>query len=104
VLIIAFAYSTTFGLSLVLLFCMGMANQVYMTVAATNLQLTLSNEFRGRVMSIWGLNWNLMPLGGAIAGSIAQVAGAPFALAFGGALVSLMAVVVAVARPRMREL
>jgi len=104
VLIIAFAYSPYFALSLGLLFCMGFANQVYMTVAATNLQLTLSNEFRGRVMSIWGLNWNLMPLGGAIAGGIAQYAGAPFALALGGALVTLMAVVVSVAMPRVRRL
>ena len=103
-LIIAFAYSPSFALSLGLLFFMGVANQVYMTVAATNLQLTLDNEFRGRVMSVWGLNWSLMPLGGAIAGGIAQYAGAPFALAFGGALVTLMAITVAVTMPRVRQL
>ena len=103
-LIIAFAYSSSFALSLGLLFCMGVANQVYMTVAATSLQLRLPNEFRGRVMSVWGLTWSLMPLGGAISGAIAEYAGASFALAVGGALVTLLALGMAVMMPRVRQL
>jgi MFS family permease len=104
VLIIAFAYSQSFWLSLVLLFLMGVANQVYMTLGNTSLQLILPNEFRGRVMGIWGLSWSLLPLGGAVAGGIAEYWGAPLALAIGGALVTLMAAVMAVKLPRLREL
>jgi len=104
VLIIAFAVSESFVLSLVLLFLMGAANQVYMTLANTSLQLILPNEFRGRVMGVWGMNWSLIPLGGAIAGGIAEYWGAPLALAIGGALVTLMAVAIAVTLPRVRDL
>jgi MFS family permease len=103
-LIIVFAYSESFLLSLVVLFLMGAANQVYMTLANTSLQLILPNEFRGRVMGLWGLTWSLMPLGGAMAGGIAEYWGAPLALAIGGALVTLFAVVMAVTLPRVREL
>jgi MFS transporter, DHA1 family, staphyloferrin A biosynthesis exporter len=103
-LIVAFAYTPSFGLSMGLLFLMGAANQVYMTAANTTLQLSLPNEFRGRVMSVWGLTWSLMPLGGTISGGIAEYAGAPAALAIGGALVAVMALVVAVTMPRVRQL
>ncbi len=104
VLIIAFAYSPSFGLSMGLLFLMGAANQVYMTAANTTLQLRLPNEYRGRVMGVWGLTWSLMPLGGTISGGIAEYAGAPAALAIGGALVTSMALIVAATMPRVREL
>ena len=103
-LIVAFAYSPSVVLSLGLLFLMGAANQVYMTTANTSLQLSLPNEFRGRVMSVWGLTWSLMPLGGTISGTIAEYAGAPAALAIGGVLVTLMAGVVAAFMPRVRQL
>jgi MFS family permease len=104
VLIMAFAYSPSFGLSMGLLFLMGAANQVYMTAANTTLQLRLPNEYRGRVMGVWGLTWSLMPLGGTISGGIAEYAGAPAALAIGGALVTSMALIVAATMPRVREL
>jgi MFS family permease len=104
VLIIAFAFSTSYLLSLGLLFLMGAASQVYMTLVATSLQLRIPNEFRGRVMGLWGLTWSLMPLGGSVAGGIAEYAGAPIALAVGGTLVALMALGMAVTLPRVREL
>jgi len=103
-LIVGFAMSTSFALSFALLFLAGAASQVYMTLGNTALQLRLPNEFRGRVMGVWGLTFSLMPLGGTISGGIAEYAGAPAALAIGGMLVTLMALVVAVAMPRFREL
>jgi hypothetical protein len=45
------------------------------------------------VMSIYGLAWELMPVGGMIAGAIAEFAGARLAVAFGGAMVAGMALV-----------
>ena len=44
-------------------------------------------------MSIYGLAWELMPVGGMIAGAIAEFAGARLAVAFGGAMVAGMALV-----------
>jgi MFS family permease len=103
-LIVGFAFSPSFGLSMGLLALMGGANQVYMTAANTTLQLSIPNEYRGRVMGVWGLTWSLMPLGGTISGGIAEYAGAPAALAIGGVLVTVMAVGIAATMPRMRRL
>ncbi len=100
-LLVAFALSPYFGLSLALLFFVGVANQVYMTTVNTTLQMHVPDEMRGRVMGVWGLTWSLMPLGGTISGAIAQVSGPQVALAIGGVLVFAMAVWMA-ARSRLQ--
>ena len=70
-----------------------------MTTISTILQVNLPNELRGRVMSIYGLAWELMPVGGMIAGAIAEFAGAPIAVGFGGFMVAGMALTVAMFLP-----
>jgi MFS family permease len=104
VTLILFAMSSWFPLSLVAAFALGMAGQFYMTTIHAILQMNLPNELRGRVMGIHGLAWELMPIGGLIAGVIAEFAGAPIAVAFGGLMVGGMAFVVAVAMPTIRRL
>ena len=93
-----------FTLSLVAAFALGMAGQFYMTTIHAILQMNLPNELRGRVMGIHGFAWELMPIGGLISGAIAEFAGAPIAVAFGGMMVGGMAFVVAVAMPTIRRL
>ena len=66
---------------LTLALVLGIAGQFYMTTISTILQVNLPNQLRGRVMSIYGLAWELMPVGGMIAGAIAEFAGAQFAVA-----------------------
>ena len=92
-LLIAFALSSSYPLSLTLALVLGVAGQFYMTTISTILQVNLPNQLRGRVMSIYGLAWELMPVGGMIAGAIAEFAGARLAVAFGGAMVAGMALV-----------
>ena len=72
-----------------------------MNTVATTLQLRLPDAFRGRVMGVWGLSFNLQSLGGSISGSIAQYAGAPVALAVGRAVVVLAALGVGIGVPRV---
>ncbi|MSQ23658.1 MAG: MFS transporter [Chloroflexi bacterium] len=103
-LIVAFTASGSYILSLGIMLLMGMSNQTYMTTVNTALQMNLPNAFRGRVMGIWGLTYSLQPLGGTIAGTMAEYVGVPIALAVGGALVTLMAVTAAVRLPRVRNL
>lgn len=103
-LLMGFAFSTSYSLSLGLVFMMGLANQLYLTSISTILQLRLPDELRGRVMGLYGLTWDLMPVGGAISGTIAEYAGAPAAIAMGGFLVAIMALWVAVGLPRVRQL
>src|SRR3954452_9862097 len=96
--------STSYGLSLGILCLMGIANQVYMNTVATSLQVSLPDEFRGRVLGIWNLTYSLMPLGGTFAGTIAEHAGAPIALGIGGTLVTLLALSLGAAMPQVRRL
>jgi MFS family permease len=83
---------------------LGIASQFYMTTIHTILQLNLPDQLRGRVMSIHGLAWELMPVGGLVAGVIAEVSSAPSAVALGGAMVGGMALVVAICLPSIRRL
>jgi predicted MFS family arabinose efflux permease len=104
VTLVLFALSDRFTLSLFAAFALGLAGQFYMTTIHAILQMNLPNELRGRVMGVHGLAWELMPIGGLIAGAIAEFAGAPVAVAFGGVMVAGMAFVIAVVRPRIRRL
>jgi MFS family permease len=103
-MLIGFAFSHSYPLSLALACLLGITSQFYMTTIHTILQLNLPDQLRGRVMSIHGLAWELMPVGGMIAGVIAEVGGAPSAVALGGAMVAGMALVVAVFLPSIRRL
>ena len=103
-LLISFALSHSYALSLGIALLLGMASQFYMTTINTILQLNLPEHLRGRVMGIYGLAWELMPVGGMIGGTIAEFAGAPTAVAFGGTMVAGMALVVTVFLPRIRRL
>ena len=103
-LLIGFGFSNWYPLSLGLIFLVGWANDLYLTTIGSVLQLHLPDQLRGRVMAIYGLTWSLMPLGGMIAGAIAEVAGAPVAVAICGSLVMAMALALPIAVPRIRKL
>jgi MFS family permease len=103
-LLVLFAASKSYPLSLFLAFALGVSSQFYMTTVSTVLQMNLPNELRGRVMGIYGLVWELMPVGGMIAGGFAEFAGAPLAVGIGGALVTAMALAIAVFYPTIRRL
>jgi len=103
-LVSAFAFSVSFPLSLILALALGVSSQFYMTIISAILQMNLPNQLRGRVMGIYGLTWDLMPVGGMIAGAIAEFAGAPMAVGLGGFMVAGMALAVMVCRPNIRRL
>jgi MFS family permease len=101
-LLVVFALSDSYPLSLALAFFLGLASQGYMTVINTTLQLHLPEQLRGRVMGIFGLTWDLMPVGGMVSGTVAEFAGAPAAVALGGIMVSGLAVAILVFKPGLR--
>src|SRR5262249_19896436 len=63
ILLICFALSKSYHLSLILACSLGIASQFYITVINAILQVNLPDQLRGRVMGIYGLTWELM-LGG----------------------------------------
>jgi len=103
-LIVAFAWSQSFPLSLGLMFLMGVTSAFYMITISTTLQVMVPNEYRGRVMGLWSLTFSLVPLGGTIGGSIAEFIGVPAAVSLGGILVTTMAVATGLLLPRVRHL
>ena len=103
-LIILFALSTYFPLSLVLVFFMGAFGSIYMITVQTTLQLRVPDELRGRVMGIYGVTYNVGPLGALQAGILADSFSPPTALVVGGAAIMLFAIGVAYSNSEVRML
>ena len=103
-LLIAFSTSRTMPATLALLFAAGFFNALYLNLALTTLQLRVPDALRGRVMSVWNLTWVLTPLGGFVAGGVAQVSSAPVAVALGGAAVAGFAAAITAGVPAVRRI
>jgi len=103
VLLIVFSLSPGMWLALPMLALVGFSNTFYLTQVSTFLQQKVPDHLRGRVLSLYSLCWNLMPLGGLLAGALAAAVNARFAVAFGGAMVAANALVLFSSR-RLRAL
>jgi MFS family permease len=102
--LIAFSFSRSFPLSLLLLFLVGAIQMVYFTTNQAMLQLSTPDELRGRVMGVFVLNQGLLPLGALFAGALADLLGAPTAVAIMGALVALLAAAFAARSSTLRSI
>jgi MFS family permease len=101
----AFALSTNLHLSYVFLFCLGFAIVTSVAVTNTLLQKLVTDEMRGRVMSMFILSFiGTMPIGNIIAGWSSHRFGAPRTLAVGGVIISLFATAMIFFNRRLREL
>jgi MFS family permease len=87
--LIAFSTSPGMAMALPMLVLVGFTNTFYLTQVSTFLQQNVPDRLRGRVLSIYALCWNLLPLGGLIGGALAAAVDARFAVAFGGAMVAI---------------
>lgn len=77
----AVAFSTNFVLAAVLLIALGFAGITFATTANTLLQLTVPNELRGRVMSLYILLFaGSTPIGGFLIGSLSSSIGVSWTL------------------------
>src|SRR5918911_1470820 len=103
--LIGFAFSTNLMVSLAFIFMMGFAIVSCVAVINTLLQQLVTDEMRGRVMSMFILSFiGTMPIGNFIAGSAAERFGAPRTLAAGGAIIAAFVAVVTLRYKRLREL
>ncbi|MDD5306122.1 MAG: MFS transporter [Deltaproteobacteria bacterium] len=85
--VFAFASSTDFTVSLVLLGATGMGMTAFFSTANTLIQTAVKDDVRGRVMGIYALTFGLMmPLGALEAGGIAHAIGAPATVRIGAAV------------------
>jgi MFS family permease len=101
--LIVFAVSPAMGLALAMLALVGFCNTFYLTQVSTFLQQQVPDQLRGRVMSLYSLCWNLLPLGGLLAGVLAAAVDARFAVLLGGAMVAANALLLLSSR-RLRAI
>ena len=103
--LIGFAFSTQLSVSLAFIFGMGFAIVSCVAVVNTLLQKLVTDEMRGRVMSMFILSFiGTMPIGNLIAGAAAERFGAPRTLATGGLIIAVFVVIVTLRNKRLREL
>ena len=98
-----FSQSQGLGVAVPILAAVGFSNTFYLTQVSTHLQQTVPDRLRGRVMSLYALCWNLLPLGGLLGGALAAAVSARFAVLLGGAMVAANALVLLASR-RLRLL
>jgi MFS family permease len=103
--IASFASATRPTVALPLLFGVGVSMVSFFAVGNTILQQLVTNEMRGRVMSMWVLTFiGTMPVGSYIAGTSADHFGPGRTLAVCGLVIILFGLFVGVLTPRLREI
>ena len=102
-LLMAFSQSPAMWVALPLLALVGFSNAFYLTQVSTFIQQGVPDQLRGRVLSIYSLCWNLLPLGGLVSGVLAAAVDARFAILFGGGMVAINALVLLTSR-RLRAI
>ena len=105
VCLICFSLSTNLKVSLFFLFALGFGIVCSVAVTNTLLQKLVTDEMRGRVMSMFMLSFiGAMPIGNLIAGAASHRFGVQKTLAVGGLIIAIFVSIVAVRSPRLREL
>jgi MFS family permease len=105
VCLIFFSLSTSLWLSLFFLFALGFGIVCSVAVSNTLLQKLVTDEMRGRVMSMFMLSFiGAMPIGNLIAGAASHRFGVQKTLAAGGLIIAIFASIVAARSPQLRDL
>jgi MFS family permease len=103
--LVGFALSTRLYVSLAFIFGMGFAIVACVAVINMLLQQLVTDEMRGRVMSMFILSFvGTMPIGNLIAGAAAERFGAPHTLAAGGIIIAICLIIITLYNKRLREL
>jgi len=104
-LVVAFALIPVSALSYVVLFSIGATLLVIFSLTSSLVQLTVPNELRGRVLSIYLVAFRGgMPVGSLVSGSLISLSSASVVLAVNGALLALVALYFLVRSHGVREL
>jgi Arabinose efflux permease len=105
VCVTGFALSTNLRVSLVFLFFIGFSIVVSVATTNTLLQKLVTDQMRGRVMSMFMLSFmGTMPIGNIVAGLASKHFGTPHTLATGGLIVMTVVVIVTISNKRLRSL
>jgi MFS family permease len=90
--LILFSHETHYFLALVFAILVGFGMMLQVTISNTQIQTTVSQEMRGRVISFYALAFfGMMPIGGLIVGTISQHIGTPNTILWEGIICLLLA-------------
>lgn len=104
-LLIAFAFAPWYMLALALEWLASVCLQLFSVTAQSTLHTFVPDEFRGRVMGIWGMTHTVMqPFGGMTMGATASGIGASLVVAIGGGIVGLFALLVTGREKQIRSI
>ena len=92
-----------FPLTLIVLVGVGFPQTFYNSLTQTLIQMNITDDVRGRVMSILMLDRGLGPLGSFFAGLMASIVGAPGAVIIGGSLTLILAIFGFIFMPNIRK-
>jgi predicted MFS family arabinose efflux permease len=102
--LVGFSFSSSWHLSLALIAIVGMGGAAQMALGNTLLQYYTEEEYRGRVMSIFTMQFGLMGFGGFGAGLLSEVVGVQWAVGGFAAVLVLVTLLVIICAPRLRKL
>ncbi len=102
--LIFFALIHVLAIDLFFLILVGIAGDGYSTLNSTMVMLNTDRAWYGRVMSIYMMNWSLMPLATLPLGALADAIGAPFTEAIAGSLILAVVGGVALFYPAWRKI
>jgi MFS family permease len=102
--LVAFSASTSWALSLVIMLFVGLGQTGQMTLSNTLVQYYVADEYRGRVMSIYQMNFGFTAFGVFAAGMMAESIGAQWAVGSFAAMLLVLSAVALVVVPRIRRL
>lgn len=103
VTVLLFAVTPQVVLAVALLFVAGWSSAAFLALNQTVLQLSVDDDVRGRVISIYMLTWGVLPFGQLLVGGLASMLGTPLALVV-SCLAALACVAIIAQRfPSLRE-
>jgi len=101
--LVFFSLSRDFRFSMLLLLPVGFCGMVQMASSNTLIQAMVPDQFRGRVMAVYSMMFmGMSPIGALIAGLLANTVGAPQAIAIGGVICLVAALVFRSRLPHIR--
>jgi MFS family permease len=102
--ILAFSLSTNYWITLPIMILIGAGQSSRMALGQVLIQVYSQEQYRGRVMSVWFMEFGLVQLGTFVVGLLAEVLGPQLAIGGLAALLLIAMACVSLFTPRMRLL
>ena len=99
-----FAFSTSFPLSLASVFTMGFVAMFWVNTLRTLMQTAVPDEMRGRVMGLYMMTLQAIPLGWLVGGSLGTAFGSEAALVTGAVAFTGIVAIAFIRSPELRRL